>query len=238
MKKILQVSCSLIILSLLFSGCSSSLYTSNGASDNRPLLFEDEYEIKELSDVQSTGSAFWGIPISNKKYTGDGMLFYFNGVPIKTGSRSKVLPILSLLAIDYAFASYVVQPLFGEDTWDETYEQYSHQEYIPGNGWTDIYTTETNTYSDGYKISTLPAMMISLPFAGTINNFIWSGATAEAASTIERQLIEQNPDTDLFFFPKYQVKKYNVFNDGPQYLWFQKADINAKVKGATIRTTK
>ena len=45
----------------------------------------------------------------------------------------------------------------------------------------------------------------------------------EAASTIERQLIEENPDTDLFFFPKYEVKEYNVFNDGPKYLWWQKS---------------
>ena len=79
---------------------------------------------------------------------------------------------------------------------------------------------------------------MSLPVAGTINNFIWSGATAEASSTIERQLIEENPDIDLFFFPKYEVKKYNVFNDGPKYLWWQRADVDAKVKGATIKLTK
>ena len=31
---------------LLFSSCSSSLYTSNGARDQRPLLFDGEYDIK------------------------------------------------------------------------------------------------------------------------------------------------------------------------------------------------
>ena len=50
--------------------------------------------------------------------------------------------------------------------------------------------------------------------------------------------VEENPDIDLFFFPKTQVKKYNVFHDGPKYLWWQKADVNSKVKGATIKVTE
>ena len=108
---------------------------------------------------------------------------------------------------------------------------------------------ETYTYFDSYgypytevtgenRLGLVSGLLLSLPIAGTINNFIWSGATAEASSTIERQLIEENPDTDLFFFPKYEVKEYNVFNDGPKYLWWQKSEVNAKVKGATIKLTK
>ncbi|MEC9209964.1 MAG: hypothetical protein VX762_06020 [Bacteroidota bacterium] len=228
MKKLLQAFYLSITVCLLFSGCSKSLYTSNAARDQRPLLFENEYDIKELSDIQSTGEAFWGIPISQKKYKRkNGMILYFNGVALT--KTPKILPILTLLSLDYFFTTSVMQPIFGEkkDTYEST--EWNGSEYV----------TVSNSYSTGDKrLGLVPGLLLSLPIAGTINNFIWSGATAEASSTIERQLIEENPDVDLFFFPKYEVKKYNVFNDGPRYLWWQKADVDAKVKGATIKLTK
>ena len=118
MKKLLQVFY-LSIICLLLSSCSKSFYTSNGARDQRPLLFENEYHIKELSDIQSTGKAFWGIPISQKKYKGKhGMILYFNGVAIT--KTPKILPILTLLSLDYFFTTSVMQPIFGtkkRDLW-------------------------------------------------------------------------------------------------------------------------
>lgn len=30
----------------------------------------------------------------------------------------------------------------------------------------------------------------------------------------------------------------NILNDGARYLWWQKVDVDAKVKGATIKLTK
>jgi hypothetical protein len=222
MKSFLQLFYLLITVCLLFSSCSRSLYTSNAARDQRPLLFDNEYDIKELSDIQSTGNAFWGIPISQKKYKRkNGMILYFNGVALT--KTPKILPILTLLSLDYFLTTSVMQPIFG--TKDPVLE-------VNPYGFA-IYNDEPEN-----KLGLFPGLLLSLPIAGTINNFIWSGATAEASSTIERQLIEENPDVDLFFFPKYEVKKYNVFNDGPRYLWWQKADVNAKVKGATIKLTR
>ena len=219
MKKTLQAFYLLITVSFLFSSCSKSLYTSNGARDQRPLLFDNEYDIKELSDIKSTGTAFWGIPISQSKYKRKhGMIVYFNGVSL--AKTPKILPILTLLSLDFLITTSVMQPIFG--TKKETYfYSYGYQEVTGEN-----------------RLGLVSGLLLSLPIAGTINNFIWSGATAEASSTIERQLIEENPDTDLFFFPKYEVKEYNVFNDGPKYLWWQKSEVNAKVKGATIKLTK
>ena len=216
----------LLVSVMLFSSCSKSLYTSNGARDQRPLLFDGEYDIEELGEIESTGTAFWGIPISQSKYKRKrgSIGIYFNGVSLM--KTPKILPILTLLSIDFAFSTLVMQPIFGTKKEKETYDNYDG-------------TTSTYTYDTGVnRLGLVPGLLLSLPIAGTINNFIWSGATAEASSTIERQLIEENPDIDLFFFPKYQVKKYNVFNDGPRYLWWQKADVDAKVKGATIKLTK
>ena len=215
----------LLVSVMLFSSCSKSLYTSNGARDQRPLLFDGEYDIEELGEIESTGTAFWGIPISQSKYKRKrgSIGIYFNGVSLM--KTPKILPILTLLSIDFAFSSLVMQPIFGKK--ETTYTENS------GTSFEYSYTID-----EGNKLGFVPGLLLSLPIAGTINNFIWSGATAEASSTIERQLIEENPDIDLFFFPKYQVKKYNVFNDGPRYLWWQKADVDAKVKGATIKLTK
>jgi len=218
MKKFSHFFSLFIIICLVMSSCSKSLYVSNGARDNRPLLFDDEYVIEDLGEINSTGKAFWGIPISQKKYKrkSGSIGVYFNGVSLM--KTPKILPILTLLSLDVLFTSSVMQPIFGYK--DDKY----HGDY----------------YNDSRerRLGFIPGLLLSLPFAGTINNFIWSGATAEASSTIERRLIEENPDTDLFFFPKYRVKKYNVFNDGVKYLWWQESDVDAKVKGATIKLTK
>ena len=211
---------------LLLSSCSSSLYTSNGARDQRPLLFDGEYDIKELGEIKSTGKAFWGIPISQKKYKrkSGSIGVYFNGVSLM--KTPKILPILTLLTLDFAFSAFVMQPIFGTKIETNTYDNWDG-------------TTYTNTYDSGEnRLGLVPGLLLSLPIAGTINNFIWSGATAEASSTIERQLIDENPNIDLFFFPKYEVTKYNVFNDGVKYLWWQEVDVDAKVKGATIKLTE
>ena len=197
----------------------------------RPLLFDGEYDIEKLGEIKSTGKAFWGIPISQKKYKrkSGSIGVYFNGVSLT--KTPKILPILTLITLDFAFSSYVMQPIFG-------YKKEERQ-ILQGydNNFNEIYTVEQVKTGDR-KLGIVSGLLLSLPIAGTINNFIWSGATAEASSTIERQLIDENPNIDLFFFPKYQVKKYNVFNDGVKYLWWQEVDVDAKVKGATIKLTE
>ena len=221
MKKLLPIFTLSIIACLLISSCSKTLYTSNGARDQRPLLFDSEYDIEELGEIKSTGKAFWGIPISQKKYKNkNGIIVYFNGVSLM--KTPKILPVLTLLSLDVLIGGIFYSPKVEYD--DGYYDQ----------NWNWVERTRTS----GAGIGIVPAYLMALPIAGTINNFLWSGALAEASSTIERRLIDQNPDIDLFFFPKYEVKKYNVFNDGVKYLWWQEADVDARVKGATIKLTK
>ena len=106
MKKLVQIFNLSIIACLLMSSCSRSLYTSNGARDNRPLLFENEYDIKELGEIKSTGTAFWGIPKTSKEYKRkDGRIdFFFNGVSLMR--TPKILPVLTLLANTFWLAFY------------------------------------------------------------------------------------------------------------------------------------
>jgi len=224
MKLLLKTFYFSLLTCLLFSSCSSSLYTSNGARDQRPLIFDGEYDIRELGEIESNGKAFWGIPISQKKNRrkSGSIGVYFNGVSLM--KTPKILPILTLLTLDFAFSAYVMQPIFGDKKETITFDAGTPFEY-------------SYEISGGNRLDLVPGLLLSLPFAGTINNFIWSGATAEASSTIERQLIDENPDIDLFFFPKYKVKKYNVFDDGMKYLWWQEVDVDVKVKGAKIKLT-
>ena len=218
MKVLLQGFYLSLFACLLFSSCSSSLYTSNGARDQRPLLFDGEYDIKELGEIKSTGKAFWGIPISQRKYKGkSGSIgVYFNGVSLT--KTPKILPILTLLTLDLFFTTSVMVPIFGKK--ERTYTENT------GTAYEYSYTID-----EGYQLGLVPGLLLSLPIAGAINNFIWSGATAEASSTIERRLIEENPGIDLFFFPKYKIKT-------EKNIWWQYADVDAKVKGATIKLTK
>jgi hypothetical protein len=66
------------------------------------------------------------------------------------------------------------------------------------------------------------------------NNAAFSGASA----TLNYRLISENPNVDVFFYPKYDIKKKNIFTKGGlvnlRYLWFQDATIKARVSGATL----
>jgi hypothetical protein len=67
-----------------------------------------------------------------------------------------------------------------------------------------------------------------------LNNAAFSGASA----TLNYRLISENPNVDVFFYPKYDIKKKNIFTKGGlvnlRYLWFQDATIKARVSGATL----
>ncbi|MFM7104348.1 MAG: hypothetical protein ACKOW8_02425, partial [Flavobacteriales bacterium] len=100
--------CALFIL----SGCSRSFLISNGASDNRPLLFENEYQLSELKEVEVDGRAFFGIPSfskNNKNNHTSGMLFYFNGIQL--GRTPRILPIASLISMSL-FAGKILNVAF------------------------------------------------------------------------------------------------------------------------------
>jgi hypothetical protein len=85
------------------------------------------------------------------------------------------------------------------------------------------------TYEDGYKIKTVPALILGLPLAGIINNHLWSQAAVSGASaTLNYRLLTENPNVDLFFYPKYEIQYHpGVFT--------QKATLKARITGATLK---
>jgi len=118
---------------------------------------------------------------------------------INLGKSSQILPILTM--IGYTF--------------------------ITGTLVSEVAGTNENG-EDKFKIPINYA--IGLPFAAVLNNLSWSGSALQNATwDLNSQLLEENPDVDIFLNPKYEIEfKQGIFN--------QKAKVTAKVMGATIKT--
>ncbi len=207
---------------LLFSivsliGCSSTQYMSNGAKDNKPLLFEDEYELSKLNEISLEGSAFWGIPLSSEltkeAKNKSGHLFTFNGVNITKSTKLK--PIISMLG--YTFATgYGLKLLLGT-------KEVRNGGYYDGNGAYYPY------YESKPRLPLIPALIIGIPIAGTLNNLTYSkSALGAAGAALNYKLIIDNPEIDLFYYPKYTIN-----NDVK--IWKQKATLKANVMGAKLK---
>ena len=56
----------LLAFTFLCTGCAKSLFVANGARDSKPLIFNNEYELKDLKPVTVEGAAFWGFRLLPK----------------------------------------------------------------------------------------------------------------------------------------------------------------------------
>lgn len=203
------------LISTLFLGsCSNELRISSGARDNKPLVFNNEYKTEDLSEVVVDGSAFWGIPSftkNNQNNRKNGFLFTFNGLSF--GKTKRVLPILTMVGYSI-FSARLVQIIGGEKEKDYDPSYYGY------------FNDQSN--NPEYKLQFLPAWLIGLPIAGTLNNLTWRGAAySGATSTLNYELVQKNPNVDVFCYPKYEITTRNG-------LWTQKATIKARVTGATL----
>ena len=203
MNKILLVT----LLGLFSTSCYQTRFISNGAKDNKPILFEDEYECKNLEEIKLEGTAFWGIPkstdISKAAKHNSGRIVSFNGVRI-SGS-TKILPILGMLGYT-AFVGANLSVIFGLKV--DYVDNWGNEFYKP-------------------RLPLIPAMILGLPIAGSLNNLTFSNsALGVAGSGINYKLIVDNPEVDVFYYPKYEISNDIKF-------WTQKAYLKANVKGAT-----
>jgi hypothetical protein len=207
--------CIVLISLLSLIACSSTKYTSNGAQDNKPLLFEDEYELSELNEINLDGSAFWGIPLSSKSPTKNqsGFLFTINGLNIN--KNTKILPILGMIGYT-GVIGYGLNILAGD-------------KLVENGGYYDNNNVFTPEYISKSRLPLVPALIISVPLAGTLNNLTFrNSALNSAGSSLYYKLITENPEIDLFFYPKYTVNN-NLS------LWGQKATLKANFMGAKLK---
>jgi hypothetical protein len=207
----------IVLLSLVsLIGCTSTKYMSSGAKDNKPLLFEDEYELSKLNEINLEGSAFWGIPLSseltkeakNKR----GHLFTFNGVNVS--KSTKIIPILSMIGYTVT-TGFVLNTLAGN-------KQVEDGGYYDNNIYYPYYTSKP-------RLPLVVGLIIGVPIAGTLNNLTFSNsALGSAGSALNYKLITENPEIDLYVYPKYTINK-------EMGIWKQKATLKANLLGAKLK---
>lgn len=195
-----------IFSSFLFSGCSHQIKTGMGGFADISLnRNSSEYEIKRLPEISGTGNAIMGIPYtsSNASKNKTGFVFRFNGVEL--GRVPRIFPILTLLGSTL---------LLGDEI----------QKYV---GLKD----KPQSFED-YKLSYGVSCLIALPVTGFVNNLTWNNiAYKNLMHEMNYQLVDQNPDIDVFASPKYLVNnKWGI--------WTQNADAKVNVLGARIRTER
>jgi hypothetical protein len=203
MKKLIILVFSIVLL----GSCNQTKYISNGLSDNKPLIFEDEYQCKNLKELNLEGSAFWGIPkstkLSKEAKHNSGRIISFNGVRIM--GSTKLLPVIGMIAYT-AVVGTSLSAVFGQKI--DYYDNWGYPYYKQ-------------------RLPLLPAIVLGIPIAGALNNLTFSNsALGVAGSGINYKLITENPDVDIFYYPKYEISKSIKF-------WTQKAYLKANVKGAT-----
>lgn len=127
---------------------------------------------------------------------------------VALGKTPRILPILSLIGYS-VYSQFIVQEIAG-------------------------YKRET----DEYRLGPVPDYIIGLSIAGMLNNLTWyNSALSGASSTFKYRLVSENPKVDLFYYPKYEINKKNVFSDEGiklKYLFIQDAILKARVSGATL----
>lgn len=212
MKRILFI----LLIPVLFSSCATRMYVANGARDHKPLVFNDEYYISDVNEITVEGKAFWGIPSytkNNKNNYKNGYMFNFNGLPL--GKVPRIFPILTMISYSVITTSVFERFFRFENKYG--YKQPSFGSYALG-------------------------ALIGIPIAGTINNFTWSGSSLSGSyASFKYQLVTENPNTDLFFYPKYEIYNKNMFDENKfnlKYLWFQESTFKCRVKGATLKNIK
>jgi hypothetical protein len=199
----------ILIIAMSISSCTNQLKVSTGAKDYEPLLFNNEYSVQDLEPIEVEGSAFWGVPSfskNNKNQRNSGFLFTFNGVEM--GKTKRILPMLTLIGLS-AYGGKFISELSSKKV-------------------RTAYGREF-TYTNDPRFNRWQASLLTLPLAGTVNNFLWKNAAFSGASqTLNFRLVDENPRIDVFFYPKYDIVK-------TQYLWRQKAIVKARVSGAILK---
>lgn len=204
MKKIISTFLTITLVTSLI-GCQSQYGISNGAYSDISLNRDSkEYSIKRLKEANIESKAVFGIPIDKSVNKKQGLIVRFNGINLTASKR--FWPIVSMVGVSLA-TGMAIQGIAGTKEIDDV----------------NYYDTAEN------KLSLGVATLIGIPIAGAINNQIWSSSLSRAAWELNNQLIDQNPEVDVFLNPKYDIDLKHGF-------WTQKAVIKAKVMGATIKT--
>jgi hypothetical protein len=204
MKKI-KILLLIAFFAISFASCRSQLSVSNGAYSDISLTRDaKEHSIKRLAELDVKSNALFGIPTDKNLNKKQGLVVRFNGINLVGAKR--FFPIFTMAAVSFG-TGLVIQEISG-------FKNYRDDKFYNGQS---------------HNLSLGVSTLIGLPVAGAINNQLWSSSLSRAAWKLNHDLIEQNPNVDVFLNPKYDI-------DIKKGLWGQKTTLKAKVMGATIKT--
>lgn len=189
---------------LLVSCADQQKLVANGARHEHPIHLGDEYTWEELNPVDVQGRAVFGIPSNG----GQGDNFSRTGLIINLDGPGgfrfpKVIPLLTMIAGTFVTAS--------------TMREAGGSEY-------DFQAGKVL-----YKLPYVLSIPLAIPVWGAIQNAAYSGiANTGITGEMQRKLIEDNPDVDLFFNPRYDI----TYRQG---LFSQESAIKANLKGAKMK---
>lgn len=186
-----------ILISLLVLSSCSSRLYTGNGAIHNANFSTDEYKIKEISLSQS-GTSYFGVPINQKSEDVSGFVFSFNGIQIS--KVPALVPALTLLA--FTLQSGQLISSMGIGTKEES--------------WHDHRTPNIASY------------ILGLPIAATANSLLWRGSSKGAAgSEINNQMLIENPDVDMFLFPKYTTQTEGFY--------IENSLVELRVKTATLK---
>jgi hypothetical protein len=224
MIKLIIRSCVIAVVVVCAFGCKSQVVMSNGAFSDISLTRDSkEYDIKRLKEITTEGRAIFGIPVDKSPSKKQGIVFRFNGVNLR--ATRGALPVISMIGMSLT-TSFLLNRIIGY-----------REESVTSGGIQYNYTAVSDKYklglgTDGPIIAVLVGSILTLPLSGAINNQIWAGAAyGRAAYKFNTQLLQENPDIDVFLNPKYEIER----REG---LWTQHSLFKGKVMGAIIKTVE
>ena len=199
-----------ILILIIICSCSAHKDIANGAfSDISLNATSNDYKIMRLDPIQSSESAIFGIP-EKKLDNNQGVIFRLNGINVKSSNRGK--SILSLLGQTVIYGVALNQAFYKEQT-----------------NWSSSQNAYVTTVSNPFPI--VLSTIIAFPIAGIINNNLIfpNAALGMANQQLNKNLIDNNKDIDVFLNPKYEI-------DLKGGLFKQNATIKANIMGAKILT--
>ena len=191
----------LAISTIIFSSCTKQLQSNTGGfSDISLSRNSDEYTVKRINTIEMQGSSLFGIPgFGSNNKNKNKYGMLFRFNWIEMGKIPRILPFITLVGSSIALGGYAQQ--------------------IAG----------LNKNNGRENLPTGLNYLAALPFAGIVNNLVWSGsATSGITNQIHYNLINDNPGIDFFTNPKYTV-------DYKLGLFGQKAKVKLNIIGATLK---
>lgn len=202
----------LLFISVIgLSSCKSSLITSSGGySDLSLTVNPSDYELKRLPELKSSTKQIVGIPLDKNVGLDHGYVnryFSFSSAGTKDQNvafyRAQPIITLVLTELPVLFLSRQLWRAqgFNTQTWETThpYRGLAFMTFVLGSG-----------------------------VAAAYNNAVWD-PSKRAIQRLNREVIEKNPEVDVFLNPKYSVKRtHGIFQS--------EATVTLNTLGATIKT--